>query len=98
MAAGGVTTSQCCGYGTNGAGTGGFDCVMIPSASKQMTSNVILAANAICGRSMGLVSAGGGASATVCCAYFKMKECASPSYQQVGSLWLSFQLGGLLFH
>ncbi|XP_059087694.1 uncharacterized protein LOC131884073 isoform X2 [Tigriopus californicus] len=65
-AAGGVTSVACCGYGSKGTKTAGFDCVMIPSASKMAVSKVILPAAAFCGRSKGLVSVGGGNSATVC--------------------------------
>ena len=47
-----------------GTKTSGFDCIVIPGASKTGGSEVI--ATKQCGRSKGIVTAQGGASATVC--------------------------------
>ncbi len=63
---GGLTSgSVCCGYGTKGTVTSGFDCAIIPVAVK-MTANTALPHNAFCGRSAGLVVAKGTTAATVC--------------------------------
>lgn len=67
MAAGGKVGTGCCGYGNNGKVTTGYDCVMIPSATKQATAGVVIGANAFCGRSSGLASQATGAAKTVCC-------------------------------
>ena len=56
---------MCCGYGTDGVGTSGFDCVQIPGAVK-MAANTVLSFNALCGRSAGLVTAKGTNAMTVC--------------------------------
>ena len=60
--------SMCCGYGPDGMGSAvGYDCVFIPGASKAATVNV-LAPNAYCGKSAGLVSVKGDATKnkTIC--------------------------------
>ena len=38
---------SCCGYGMSGAGSNGYDCVMIPGASTKTTKNP--APNSYCG-------------------------------------------------
>lgn len=56
--------SECCGYGMDGkASKIGYDCVIIPGASKVTMK---LAPSAICGKSVGLVTATGTASKTIC--------------------------------
>ena len=60
---------MCCGYGPDGMGTGvGYDCVFIPGASKATLPVNVLAPNAYCGKSAGLVSAKGDATKnkTIC--------------------------------
>ena len=69
IASGQVGTS-CCGYNTNGQGTGGYDCVVIPSATKTATTQVaVVGGSAFCGRSQGLVTSAGARTTprTVCC-------------------------------
>jgi len=52
-----VTTSLCCGYGTDGMKTtAGYDCIMIPGASKATGTNQMVPA-AQCGGFQGLVTA-----------------------------------------
>lgn len=62
---------MCCGYGPAGVKTvdlGGYDCVMIPGASKAALPAGTPVPNSICGNGVGLVTTGaiGTASATVC--------------------------------
>jgi len=58
--------TKCCGYGTNGVGTKGFDCAIIPGASKNTVMSSLFAGDEFCG-SVGLSStAGGGNMVTVC--------------------------------
>lgn len=62
-----VTSSICCGYGTNGKGISGFDCLNIPGALNP--ANMMMAGNSrICGRDAGLVQKTGAAfnTKTVC--------------------------------
>ena len=40
----------CCGYGTDGKGTKGFDCIIIPGAAKMTSPFVLLASQAFCGQ------------------------------------------------
>ncbi len=54
MAKGFITGSMCCGYGKDGMGTNGYDCLIIPGAEK--ASNSEIKPDMFCGRSMGLVS------------------------------------------
>ena len=61
--------SMCCGYGPDGLGTGGFDCVVIPGAQKMTPPCTLLQANAFCGRSQGLVTVSPGVPRTVCCEF-----------------------------
>ena len=65
---------MCCGYGTTGAATMGYDCVIIPQASK-MTGGDLLASE-FCGRA--LVTSMLGALAgpgSVCCKLSYEMEC-----------------------
>merc|ERR1711981_1322301 len=63
-----VKHSTCCGYGTKGTGTLGFDCLLIPGASKAADSAALNAAGwCQAGGDEGLVTlAAGKPSATVC--------------------------------
>ncbi|XP_059081472.1 uncharacterized protein LOC131879228 [Tigriopus californicus] len=57
--------SECCGYGTNGKGTKGYDCVVIPGAQMQTADEKLIPGSQICGRK--LTSASKGAmSKTIC--------------------------------
>ena len=60
---------MCCNYGADGkkiiATKGGYDCIMIPGAQK--ASDSALKSPKICGSKMGLITATGTTSATVCC-------------------------------
>eukprot|EP00095_Tigriopus_kingsejongensis_P007394 maker-scaffold112_size353035-snap-gene-1.14 protein:Tk07394 transcript:maker-scaffold112_size353035-snap-gene-1.14-mRNA-1 annotation:"PREDICTED: uncharacterized protein LOC103516194" len=50
-AANGITkTSMCCGYGSDGVGTMGFDCLIIPGAEKSVMPSEMLLGNQFCGR------------------------------------------------
>ena len=67
-------TAQCCGYGAAADGVGGFDCAIIPGATKfAATANGLAetlasgAANGFCGGEF--ATAGAIAAATVCCEY-----------------------------
>ena len=71
-----IMTSKCCGYGTDaGDTTKGFDCAIIPGASKKATSGGLAqtlpggAANGFCGGELGTI-ADSIAAATVCCEYY----------------------------
>ena len=67
MPASGYTGTGCCGFGVDGKkSTSGYDCVMIPDASK--TDGTILKARAFCGP-IGLVTMKGTTAATVCCKF-----------------------------
>ena len=66
-------SSKCCGYGTDAADTTrGFDCVLIPGASKFATNagEAQTLANGgaygFCGGELGTI-AGNAAAATICC-------------------------------
>ena len=56
----------CCGYGTDGMATTGYDCLIIPGAEKD--SNGEVKADQFCGRSQGLVThtSSGMPAVTVC--------------------------------
>ena len=59
---------MCCGYGPDGMGVSGFDCVNIPGALSVMTTTK-QGPSAFCGQ-LGLVSMGDLATpTTVCCEY-----------------------------
>ena len=60
-----LTQNQCCGYGTDGLGTNGYDCVVIPGALKS-SEGAIQGRDKLCGRSKGLVTADMEAAATIC--------------------------------
>ena len=62
-----LTQNQCCGYGTDGLGTNGYDCVVIPGALKS-SEGAIQGRDKLCGRSKGLVTADteDAAAATIC--------------------------------
>jgi len=64
-AASGKVGTKCCGYGTDGMQTTGYDCVLIPGALKA-TNTAIVGTENICGRSAGLVTVNGMTSTTVC--------------------------------
>ena len=58
---------MCCQYGTDGAkiATVGFDCLIIPGASKPADNAAI--PPKLCGTAFGLVSAAGVIQVTICC-------------------------------
>jgi hypothetical protein len=59
---------MCCGYKQTGKGTSGFDCLMIPGASKAASNPGTLVPQTVCGRSQGLVTSAAGTTATtICC-------------------------------
>lgn len=60
--------ASCCGYGADGKKSN-FDCIQIPSASKQADKALIPGAAGFCGQN-GLVSAAGTTLATICCKIF----------------------------
>ena len=73
-------TTKCCGYGTNGADTTrGFDCALIPGATKLAVDangnaqTLAGAGNAFCGGELGTVT-NMNAAATVCCKYRNLKK------------------------
>ena len=58
---------MCCAYGTDGKGSKvGYDCVIIPGASKFTAPVNVPVANAICGKNIGLVTAKGTTAKTIC--------------------------------
>ena len=60
--------SICCGYGSLGVMTSGYDCVMIPGATKAADKAPV--PNSICGQGKGLVTVVAGmTTATVCSKY-----------------------------
>ena len=68
-------TSKCCGYGTDAGDTAvGFDCVLIPGASKLATAAGLAqtlksgGGFGFCGGELGTI-ADGAAAATICCKY-----------------------------
>ncbi len=64
--------SICCGYGSKGTKTTGYDCIMIPGASKA-TAMKNPAPNSICGNGKGLINTTIAAmkiSTTVCSKFF----------------------------
>ena len=66
---------MCCGYGLDGMGTAvGYDCVVIPGASKATLPVNVPVANAYCGKNAGLVSAKGDATKnkTICSKLFQI--------------------------
>ena len=59
--------NNCCGYGTGGVGTVGYDCIIIPGAAKSVAPFDLNKSQAFCGQG-GLVSAlmGSIATKTIC--------------------------------
>ena len=59
--------TKCCNYGADGkqivASKGGYDCILIPGASLAGA----IKPNKICGNNMGIITATGITSATLCC-------------------------------
>ena len=71
--------SICCGYGSLGVMTSGYDCVMIPGATKAADKAPV--PNSICGQGKGLVTVVAGmTTATVCSKY-------SQFYSMFGDLY-----------
>lgn len=68
IAKGIILGTMCCNYGEDGkkiiATKGGYDCIMIPGALKATDSALV--SPKICGSKMGLITATGTTSATVC--------------------------------
>ena len=69
-------TSKCCGYGNAGDNmANGFDCALIPGASKLATANGLAdtlnngAGNGFCGGELATIQANN-AAATVCCKWY----------------------------
>jgi len=63
----GTTMKECCGYGTDGKKETGYDCVIIPRASKQATADKLVGGSEFCGRALADASMGAaGGPATVC--------------------------------
>ena len=59
--------TKCCGYGTGGTSTKGYDCVIIPGALIPNGAVEVMGPSMICGRSVGLVTAATiTAPATIC--------------------------------
>ena len=88
--------SHCCGYGSDGRQMKGYDCVIIPTATKKNTLDSLIPGNAdeFCGRA--LASATSGPSATICC-----NQCiivVSPKNRSVSPFsFLSLQLNDCHF-
>jgi hypothetical protein len=57
--------SVCCGYGDTGKNTKGYDCLVIPGASK-FTGKTILAANHFCGNALVTANNVASTSKTIC--------------------------------
>ena len=64
-----IDQNSCCGYGMDGMGTNGYDCVDIPGAvtGTKMTKG---AGERFCGRN--LVTAAGAVSKTICSKNFQV--------------------------
>lgn len=63
--------TACCAYGNDGAGTNGFDCVIVPGASKGTNNADMLPGDEFCGR-MGFatdIKNNNAAFGTVCSKY-----------------------------
>ena len=68
---------MCCGYGNDGLGVSGFDCLILPGAAKMTNTQSRLPYDEFCGRSRGLVTsemkttaATQAAPMTICCRIF----------------------------
>jgi hypothetical protein len=59
--------SVCCGYGSKGVAISGYDCVMIPGASKFQAPIGTPVPNSICGNGKGLVTKATDAVSTTVC-------------------------------
>ena len=66
-----IADASCCGYGTDGMKTGGYDCLMIPGAEKA-TGTPVAPTN--CGGKKGLVTAAAGTTAATICCKFKFTK------------------------
>ncbi len=66
--------SSCCGYGSNGQATKGFDCVVIPGAMKMPPSTAVPLTSRFCGRGIGLrTNMATPTAATVCSSAFNIR-------------------------
>ena len=87
----GYTGDQCCGYGTDGMGTNGYDCVVIPGALKS-SAGAIQGRDKLCGRSKGLVTSGDMETAATICS----RQCPftiqflSDTYEFVSTIEVNF--------
>lgn len=60
-------SGSCCGYGKDGMGTNGYDCVIIPGASKGTANKMDVQASEFCGRQLATAALGEAKpAATVC--------------------------------
>ena len=61
--------TKCCNYGADGkkivTAQGGYNCILVPGASLAGA----IKQNKICGNNMGIITAGGETSATLCCKF-----------------------------
>ena len=64
-----IFQAKCCGYGTNGQMTIGYDCVIIPIPTLKATAGQLIpgASDEFCGRALASKSNMG--PATICCKY-----------------------------
>ena len=63
--------SLCCGYGSLGMSTKGYDCVIIPGAQKAASPSTLIKNQAFCGAY--LVAAAGSIGATICSKFLDLK-------------------------
>ena len=84
-----LMSSKCCGYGNAASDTTkGFDCVLIPGATKKTTTNgnaVTLpggAGNGFCGGELGTIQSSI-AAATVCCKKFLVIQSNNAIYDNI---------------
>ncbi|XP_059083239.1 uncharacterized protein LOC131880590 [Tigriopus californicus] len=61
-----VTTSACCGHGSNGVSSFGYDCVSIPGAKTALGPSTKIGPSRICGRNKGLGTTFSGPQVTIC--------------------------------
>ena len=63
--------AKCCGYGTNGQMTIGYDCVIIPISTLKNTLGALIpgSSDEFCGRALASQSTQG--PATICCKKFQ---------------------------
>lgn len=59
---------MCCGYGLDGKGTKGYDCIVIPGASKVNAPGTPVANN-ICGQALATIAGGTVIATTICSKY-----------------------------